>query len=236
MHFLIIFNTLGGIDFLLKCNFSVDKIPVKLAGFHRQALLAWKLVYKHKFSPHNYFIWNNKDILFKNNSLFYHTWFKEGIILVRQLVNSHGYLLSYTEFLQKFQLPVKPREFAIVFDAIPKSVILLKNCNSEEISMVNPCGNISIENVDVLKQQCSNKIIRNALCSVSLPAAKIFWSSLFGNISWVKAWKLPNTFCINNKIKEVSYKILHRIYSAKHVLERFKRNISYTCEFCGQEK
>ncbi len=36
--------------------------------------------------------------------------------------------------------------------------------------MVNPCGNISIENVDVLKQQCSNKIIRNALCSVSLPA------------------------------------------------------------------
>ncbi len=30
-----IFNTLGGIDFLLKCNFSVDKIPVKWAGFHR---------------------------------------------------------------------------------------------------------------------------------------------------------------------------------------------------------
>ncbi len=60
-------------------------------------------------------------------------------------------------------------------------------------------------------------------------------SSLFGNISWVKAWKLPNKFFINNKIKEVSYKILHRIYAAaKHVLERFKLNISYT--FCGQEK
>ncbi len=198
-----IFNTLGGIYFLLKCNFSVDN-----------------------FSPHNYFIWNNKDILFENKSLFYHTWFKEGIILVGQLVNSHGYLLSYTGFLQKFQLPVKPREFAIVFDAIPKSVmLLLKYCNSEEISMVNPSGNIFIENVDVLKQQCSNMIIRNALCSVSLPTARFFWSSLFGNISWVKAWKLTNKFCINNKIKEVSYKILHRIYPAKHVLERFKLNI-----------
>ncbi len=42
--------------------------------------------------------------------------------------------------------------------------------------------------------------------------------------------------CINNKIKEVSYKILHRIDPAKHVLEGFKLNISYTCEFCGQEK
>ncbi len=65
------------------------------------------------------------DILFTNKSLFYHTWFKEGILLVRQLVNSHGYLLSYNEFLQKFQLPVKPREFAIVFDAILKSVMLI---------------------------------------------------------------------------------------------------------------
>ncbi len=65
-----------------------------------------------------------------------------------------------------------------------------------------------------------NKIIRNALCSVPLPAARFFWSSLFA--------KLPNKFCINNKIKEVSYKILHRIYPAKHVLERFKLNISWS--------
>ncbi len=131
--------------------FSVDKIPVKLAGFHRQALLAWKLVYKHNFSPHNYFIWNNKDILFKNILFFILSYLvQEGILLVRQLVNSHGYLLSYTEFLQKFQLPVKPREFAIVFDLVPKSVmLLLKNCISEEVSMVNPCGNIFIVNVDV---------------------------------------------------------------------------------------
>ncbi len=28
-----IFNSLGGINFLLKCNFSVDKIPIKLASF-----------------------------------------------------------------------------------------------------------------------------------------------------------------------------------------------------------
>ncbi len=97
--------------------------------------------------------------------------------------------------------------------------------------MVNPCGNIFIENVDVLKQDYKE-------CSLFcvLTGSKIFWSSLFGNISCVKAWKLTNKFCINNKIKEVSYKILHRIYPAKHVLERFKLNISYSCEFCGQEK
>jgi len=34
----------------------------------------------------------------------------------------------------------------------------------------------------------------------------------------------------------MSYKILYRIYTAKHVLERFNLNISYTCEFCALEK
>ncbi len=49
----------------------------------------------------------NNKDIFKNKSLFNHIWFWTG-------------------------------EFAIVFDAIPKSVmLLLKNCNSEEISMVN---------------------------------------------------------------------------------------------------
>ncbi len=41
---------------------------------------------------------------------------------------------------------------------------------------------------------------------------------------------------VNNKVKEVSYKILHRIYPVKHVLERFKLNIDYSCEFCSNEK
>ncbi len=40
----------------------------------------------------------------------------------------------------------------------------------------------------------------------------------------------------SEQLKEVSYKICHIIYPAKHVLERFKLNISYTCGFCGQEK
>ncbi len=33
-----------------------DFAPVKLSTFHAQALLAWKLIYKHNFSPQRYFI------------------------------------------------------------------------------------------------------------------------------------------------------------------------------------
>lgn len=51
-------------------NVTVVTIPVKLAGFPRQALLARKLVYKHIFfKPLIYLIWNNKNILFQ--TIFY---------------------------------------------------------------------------------------------------------------------------------------------------------------------
>jgi len=37
------FQQLGDLSFLLKCNFSIEKIPFKLAKFHKQALMAWTL-------------------------------------------------------------------------------------------------------------------------------------------------------------------------------------------------
>ncbi len=48
-----------------------DFAPVKLSTFHAQALLAWKLIYKHNFSPQRYFIWNNRCILYKHKSIFF---------------------------------------------------------------------------------------------------------------------------------------------------------------------
>ncbi|CDQ96657.1 unnamed protein product, partial [Oncorhynchus mykiss] len=95
---------------MLFCNYNIDKVPVKLSAFHRQVFLSWFLIYKHHFSPHRYYIWNNRDKLYKNTSLF---------LEYCQLVNAEGLLLSYKEFLSLYKVPVTPKDFAIVLDAIP---------------------------------------------------------------------------------------------------------------------
>lgn len=43
----LIFEKVGGIEFLLKCDFEVNKLPIKLSNCHRQTLLYWILIYKH---------------------------------------------------------------------------------------------------------------------------------------------------------------------------------------------
>ncbi len=82
-------------------------------------LLAWHLICKHNFSPHGYFIWNNGDILYKNKSLFFPDWVNNNIVLVSQVINSDGYLYSYSEFLNRYNILVTPREFTIVINTVP---------------------------------------------------------------------------------------------------------------------
>ena len=120
-----IFSTIRGLEFVLLCNYKIEKLPLTLSNFHRQMLLAWSLIYKHNFSPHRCFIWNNQHIKYKNKSSFLNSWFNNNIVLVTQLLNDNGNLLNYTEFLQTYGIPVTPKDFAIVMDAVPSGILTL---------------------------------------------------------------------------------------------------------------
>lgn len=48
-------------------------------------------------------------------------------------------------------------------------------------------------------------------------------------VNWHKAWLPGEKFCLNNKVKEVLFKILHRICPARKTLGRFKLDIEYMC-------
>lgn len=57
-----LFGKLGGLEFLLKCDFEVGKISVKLSNFLKQVLNFWKLFFNHNLSPHKSTLWNNRTI------------------------------------------------------------------------------------------------------------------------------------------------------------------------------
>ncbi len=96
----------GGLHFLLACDFKCNKLPVKLSNYYKQALDAWKLIYKHNFSPHSCVIWNNQYILFKNKTIFWSDWFNKGLIFVTDLLNQSGDLYNHTELINNSGLNV----------------------------------------------------------------------------------------------------------------------------------
>ncbi len=108
---------MGGLPFLLLCNNNIIKLPLKLYNFYKQVLLAWHLIYKHNFSLHSYFIWNNGDILYKSKSLFFPNWVNNNI-LVSELINSDGYLqvhLRKLEYGEKVSCNISKSETFIYF-------------------------------------------------------------------------------------------------------------------------
>ena len=155
-----IFGKIGGLDFLIRCDFELSKLPLKLFAFHQQALLCWKLSFSHNFSPHKTCIWNNRFVLHHNKSLFYENWVRYNIFSLLDMVDNYGNVLNYNDFCLKHGFVCHPREFYTVVKAIPKPIIsLVKGILSHQsvtFSLPSPClGEFSIRD-----HKC-NKYIRN---------------------------------------------------------------------------
>lgn len=120
-----IFGKLGGLQFLMNCNYGVSKLPVKLSNFYKQALNAWKLCYNHNFSPHKCIIWNNSYILKKNKSLYSQSWINKKNIFVKDLVDNDGKVLKYETFIHKFQFPIFYKEYKAISQSLPAGLLHL---------------------------------------------------------------------------------------------------------------
>ncbi|XP_051811827.1 LINE-1 reverse transcriptase homolog isoform X1 [Acanthochromis polyacanthus] len=236
-HF--VFSQIGGLKLILLCSYSIQKIPIKLSSFHKQVLLSWTLIFKHNFSPHKSYIWNNQHIVFKNKSLYLENWCGNGILLISQLFNESGLLYSYSEFLERYKVPVPPREYAIVFDAIPSGLRMLCKCsNFKPPVVVSPCdptktyvGKICFSMLSSGRNGRIRALFQENITSA--PAAIAHWAKSVPDVQWKYTWTLPQRFFLTNKVKEISYRILHRFYSVKHFLVRFKKDIDTMCAFCG---
>ncbi|KAL3973461.1 solute carrier family 38 (sodium-coupled neutral amino acid transporter), member 4 [Sarotherodon galilaeus] len=220
------FSKLGGTEFFLSCNFDIDKIPLKISAFHRQAFLAWTLIYKHNFSPHSYYIWNNKDVLFKRKSLFLDSWFRNNIVLINQLFDSNGTLFSYEEFCLHFNLAINRHDYTKVFGSIPSGVCMLFKNQPSITSFHRPLASpiqTFVGKICFCKQsKNNNKSIRALFQSTitTLPYVIFFWNRLSDGIMWNEVWKLPN-----------------QIYPSKDYLQsKFKLDIDTSCSFCKTSK
>uniref|UniRef100_A0A3P9JAY0 Reverse transcriptase zinc-binding domain-containing protein n=1 Tax=Oryzias latipes TaxID=8090 RepID=A0A3P9JAY0_ORYLA len=233
-----IFSRFGGFKFILNCHYNVEKLPTKLSSFHKQVLLAWNLIYKHNFSPHKYIIWNNRDILYKNTSLYLETWIQNGILLVAQLFNKEGQLLNYNEFLSQYNLPITLQEFSMVQKAIPSGIVMLFKNTDNLIPNQNTISNADESPVGKIcfsYGRTTNIKIRRLFQKIytSPPYILNYWNQFVPDINWKAVWTIPHKYLIINKVKEVSFKILHKIYPAKHYMIKFKKDINTDCSFCG---
>ena len=120
------FEKCGGLNFLLRCNYDKHFLEqIDLPQFYKLILLYF-LEIKESFpnqSGQELILFNNKDILINGRTIFYRDWFDRGIYLVRDLLKSDGKFLSYTEFVQKYDLRCNFLIYFQVVSAIPRHLV-----------------------------------------------------------------------------------------------------------------
>lgn len=97
---------MGGIDFLLRCDFECSSLPIKLSAFHQQVLLYWKLIYNHNFTPHNTPVWNNRYIRLSRKSVYIEEWRSKDIWAVAHFMDETGNMLQHEEFCKNINFNV----------------------------------------------------------------------------------------------------------------------------------
>ncbi len=227
----------GGLSFLLSCNYNCGKLPLKLANFHKQALEAWTMAFKHNFSPHSCIIWNNQHILSRNKSIFKKDWFDRNIIFISDVLTDRGNPYTYDEFVQNKGINISRKVYNNVITSIsPKLLFLIKNAVIYG-SLNTEIPKLLIGGKDISGGRCNNLHIRKTLTSSQscLPNSIFLWKLTFPNISTDKVWTDHHKFLLPNKIKEVHLKILHRYYPCNELLHKFKEDVSPLCSFCRAE-
>ena len=93
---------LGGLNFLLRCNYDVIYLNSKLPTFYKDMLSFFddlKTLYNYNLGQT--VLLNNWEILIDGKPFFIQEWFSKGIILISDLLDEQCQLLSYQAFKTK---------------------------------------------------------------------------------------------------------------------------------------
>ncbi len=154
-----VFRKVGGLDVLLKCDFEVSKLPIKLSKFHKQILYYWKMIFTQNVSPH----WNNRTITINRKTVFKKEWYGKNVLHVVDLLDETGQIIQHNAFMEKFEIKCSFRDLNTLFKAIPFALkqLIQNTLSYSKISVKLP--ELKMGEVYIGDKKCNNKVIGNVL-------------------------------------------------------------------------
>ncbi len=158
-----VFKKVGGLDFLLKCDFEVSKLPIKLSKFHKQILYYWKMIFTQNVSPHCSTLWNNRTITVNRKTVFKKEWYGKNVLHVVDLLDETGQIIQHNAFMEKFEIKCSFRDFNTLCKAIPFALkqLIQNTLTYSKVSVKLP--ELKIGEVYIGDKKCNNKVIGNVL-------------------------------------------------------------------------
>ena len=238
-HFL---NKYGGLNFLLRCNYNEKFLKGTTLPLFYRSILQYFLELKtaHKcVNGQELVLFNNKDILIENQTIFHKDWFQKEIFLIQDLLKDDGKFFTYPEFVRRYELKCNFLTYMQVVSAIPKHLVkkarekhLDKSTflavDAFQLSPNTVIDLLKMKNKDyywLLINKDNQEIKAEVKWSRDLHSEEFRLDDLFSRVKNV---------CKENKMREFYFKLIHRIVVTKKELFFFGIEDDMFCLFCQE--
>ena len=231
------FDKYGGLPFLLKCNYNTANFDNDIPLFYRELLDYFQeLTETSKENNNNDLIlWNNRKITIERNSVFWKQWFDCGILFISDLLNSDGKFLTLEEFQNKFQIKVNFLHYFQLIAAIPTD---LKR-KAFDYPIPDLLGATSeyyqMKDRTIVLTKCRSKSYYKLFIEKldTEPSAVRSWKKHFSELpDWNNCFENIYKSSKDNKLRQFSFKVMHRIITTKKELLKYKLAFDDKCPLC----
>ena len=175
-------------------------------------------------------LWNNDDIKFKQNVLFFKEWINAGIYKLGHMFNDEGYLRSVNDIITIVgNSAARQFQYNAVFNVIPAEWRVRSGINQAVEPTLFWDKNLLL---------LSTKDIRRQLTGLnySQPCSVGFWSSKFSFDLDFRTWIISYSCTKETRLLVLHWKLLHNIYPTNIMLKKMNMCNSEMCSFgCGEK-
>ena len=237
------FRKLGGLNFLLKCNYDTKYFP-QLPALYKNILKSFqelKLLYGYDQAS-DLVLYNNKDIQVDEKTVYLSNWMEKGILSIKDLLKEDGSCLSFQEFRGKFSCNTNFMQYYQIISAIPNQLRLkakqIESVNNQFFASHDHLFHFNRNltfNLDKAKSRDFYNLFLDKTHSGGQTGPKR-WSERLSlkDEHWAKIFETTRKLCKETKLKEFQFKFIHRIVVTKRELFKYGIKADDECCFCGE--
>ena len=210
-------------------------MPASLSRIIHHSNSFTRLEIYHHIYFNDLILWNNKKITVEKNSLFWKHWFDRGIYFISDLLNSAGKFLTLDEFQNNFDFKIIYLYYFQLCAAIPPDLKrkAFVSPNPDLLNIPFEYHQLDDRTLILPKLRCKNYYKMFNEKFVTEPTAVKSCKKLLPQfVDWKKSFKeiyKPNK---DNKLRQFSFKVLHRIIPTRKELKKYKLVTDDTCSLC----
>ena len=198
-------------------------------SFWKESLKVWLCTNKigNGHNLKNQCLWNNENIQFQNNVLFFPNWGLANLSCVSQLFDN-GVFLSYDSIARIVGRSAQLFfEYQIVRNAVNSFI------NNSTIPLENEIYPILFNDKKLISAKMFySYLIESNVCT---PTSERFWLNKFSVALNKRFWSIAIETTKESRLRELHWKILSNIYPTNILLNKMGIADSNKCSFCSSE-